>query len=81
MKYLICAKAFFKIPMNGRMRAENWMKAGLRGSFAMCAGSHAIFSEFRSVASFVFFGLENQIFENVAIFFKISNVFLNTIKL
>ena len=28
MEFLICAKAFFKIPINGRMRAENWMKAG-----------------------------------------------------
>ena len=27
MEYLICAKAFFKIPINGRMRAESWMKA------------------------------------------------------
>ena len=45
----------------------------------------AVWSEFCSVASFVFFGLENQIFEifeNLANFFlKISNIFLKTIKL
>ena len=28
MEYLTCAKAFFEIPINGRMRAESWMKAG-----------------------------------------------------
>ena len=28
MEYLISVKAFFEIPIYGRMRAENWMKAG-----------------------------------------------------
>ena len=28
MEYLICAKASFEILINGRMGAENWMKAG-----------------------------------------------------
>ena len=28
MEYFICAKTFFKILINGRMRAANWMKAG-----------------------------------------------------
>ena len=45
----------------------------------------AIWSEFLSVASFVVFRYENQIFdifENVArIFLKIGNIFLKTIKL
>ena len=28
MEYFICAKAFFKIPINDQIRTENWMKAG-----------------------------------------------------
>ena len=28
MEYLICAKEFYEIPINGRMRAVNWMMAG-----------------------------------------------------
>ena len=31
IEYLICAKAFFKIPINGRMRAENWMRLDSHG--------------------------------------------------
>ena len=63
----------------------NWFPLILGRWFRIRSPFLAVWSEFCSVASFVFFGLENQIFEifeNLANFFlKISNIFLKTIKL
>ena len=72
-------KIFLK---NALYSVFNWFPLILGRWFRIRSPFSAVWLEFCSAASFVFFGLQNQILENWAIFFlKISNIFEKTIKL